>query len=987
MKKLTKAGLAGVVALAMGIGFGSCENPSSKSLSADAALGGLSVSGVVWQNAEFNPDVTAYDFVVENTTESVAVEAQARNGAARVEGAGALTLKEGDNQHIVKVTAEDGAGREYKLTITRLDVNGMGATEAAVECLPNQGAAGDMVVTWKPVYGAESYIVSYGISGSDEVIETSITGNPLPTTYTISGLAEDSTYFVWVLAKKGDVEKSFSVAKSVTAPDAFDTLEELKTYLSSLPQNTSKTAYRVKLSGAVETCSRIEHLGLAGTNHTLGGLWDALAGKYAYADLSAIKGTELINSEGTGVPGSDKLTGIILPGELEFIGSRSFKNYESLTEVIFPDTLKEIGQEAFVESTIKTIRLSPALEIIDRRAFLSSALETVTSAPAEKIPEGVRLTFGEGVFGNCSNLKEVILPDSFSSGTTSSFYSCPSLTKFSIPAMTTKISDTFLASVDIRFEVRGEGNFSTGDGGKMLVQANIGMIVAWPSMEGDVEIPEDVFALAPQFFAGNTTITSVILPSGITYLPEGLFSTCANLQQVDIRGNVTTIGRFAFRDCTSLTTIELPESLQTIGYQAFMQSGLTSITIPRNVRAYAEESGNGSRAFDSCNALIEVVVKTKLLAVNLFRECANLETVTLAADTRVIPVSTFYNCPRLKKINPAEGGNSVNFPSGIVDIGGGAFTGTDLEGEIILPASLSSFNRNTFDNCKNITKIDIPGTSLAAFTLGANDILFSGCTGIEEFVISGPNSSQYTVAGEGRLLIKDNQLIRLAAGATSLTLPQSIISFHSKAFEKCNNVQTIAVEGGSGPWSVADDGHLLIQNNNKLMFAANIEGTLTIPSAVTAWGTAPLMEKDKVREVVFNCSSLHMLNSKLSGCTNLTTVTFGESFGGSIPTSMFQNTGLTSITIPASVTSISASAFNGCTQLTEVILMRTADTTALANISAFTGCTALESVWVPPSLVDNYKTVNLTSNKWGALPNSAIIIKDGTTRNPAISYL
>jgi hypothetical protein len=673
MKKQTKSGLAGVLALAIGITLGSCSNPSSSSLSSDAALGSLNVSGAVWTKGgadwdshEFNPEQTSYDFAAQNTTGSVTIEAQARNGAARVEGTGTLTLKEGDNTHIVRVTAEDGAVREYRLTVTRLDSHGMGAVEAAVECLPNQGDGGEMLVNWKPVYGATSYIVSYGTAGSTETIALPpITGNPPPTTCTIPDLSANSAYFVWVTAVKGEgdtaVDKSFSVAQSVTAPDSFGTLAELKAYLLSLPQNTAKTAYRVKLSGAVETCSRIEHLGLTGTNHTLGGLWDALAGKYAYVDISAIKGTELINSKGTNVPGSDKLTGIVLPGELQYIGESGFKDYPNLTEVHFPDTLKEIGKSAFISTSIKTIHLPPALEKIGQWAFTAGALETVTSAPSEKIPEGVKLAFDGlgGVFSNCHSLKEITLPDSFVSGGSGSFSGCTALTKLSIPAMATEIRDNFLSSIDIRFEVRGEGNFSTGDNGKMLVQANIGMIVAWPSMEGDVEIPEEVWALAPRFFQQNTAITSVVLPSGITYLPEYLFAGCTNLERVVILGNVTSIGTYAFNECVNLASIKLtgpaeqppgedvdmsklPESLQTIGFRAFRNTGLKKITIPRNVRSYTIQN-NDNGAFDGCLALTEVDVKTKLLAQNLFRNCSNLEKVTLAVDTRTIAANAFYN--------------------------------------------------------------------------------------------------------------------------------------------------------------------------------------------------------------------------------------------------------------------------------------------------------------------------------------------------------
>jgi hypothetical protein len=1060
MKKHTKSGLAGVLALAMSFGLGSCSNPSStESFSSDAALVSLNVSdarwtknGADWEPHEFNPEQTAYDFAAQNTTSSVTVEAQARSGAAHVEGAGTLTLKEGDNSHIVRVTAEDGAVKEYRLTVTRLDKNGMGAVEAAVECLPNQGLTGDMVVNWKPVYGATSYIISYGIAGSAETATLEpITGDPPPTTCTIPGVSANSQYFVWVTAVKGTgdtaIEKSFSVAQSVTAPDSFsfDTLEALKTYLSSLPQNTAKTAYRVKLSGAVETCSRIEHLGKVtnNRNYTLGGLIDALAGKFAYIDISAIKGTELINSEATStawgfVPlvDRDKLTGIVLPGELQYIGVAGFMGYSNLTEVLFPDTLKEIGSRAFQGSPIKTIQLPPALEKIGVEAFLGSALETVTASPAEKIPEGVKLAFGGQVFQGCGNLKEVTLPDSFSWSGYECFNGCTALIKLSIPAMATEIRDNFLSSVDIRFEVRGEGNFSTGDNGKMLVQANIGMIVAWPSMAGDVVIPDEVFALAPRFFAENTAITGVTLPAGITYIPDYLFSSCTSLERVVILGNVTSIGRFAFYGCTNLASIKLtrpseqppgedadmsklPESLQTIGYMAFAQSGLKKITIPRNVRAYMIENSM-SLAFERCNSLTEVNVKTKLLAYNLFRDCGALEKVTLAADTRTIAAAAFQNCLALNKINPVEGGADVNFPSGIVEIAGGAFINTALAGEIKLPESLAVLNSSIFDGCTEITKIVIPASITSLIHWNSNNTaFFSGCTGIQAFEVSGGAPTVFSVPTP-HLFVNESGTILKVANVATLTLPNSAPSFHAKAFADSPNIQAIALEG-EGPLSLADNGHLLIQNGAtpKILYALDIDGTLTIPATYTAIGnfnTGVLSNKEKVTSVVFEGNGFPM-TAHLMGCTSLTSVTFNgtfTTFAGhfrdctalttvtfptgitTIAANAFSGcTALTTFTIPNSVTTIAANAFSGCTQLTEVILMRTqggANITKLANISAFTNCTALESIWVHPDLVDDYQA-QVSGSQWNSASSPTgtsyllkDLVKDGATRSPAITY-
>ena len=84
-----------------------------------------------------------------------------------------------------------------------------------------------------------------------------------------------------------------------------------------------------------------------------------------------------------------------------------------------------------------------------------------------------------------------------------------------------------------------------------------------------------------------------------------------------------------------------------------------------------------------------------------------------------------------------------------------------------------------------------------------------------------------------------------------------------------------------------------------------------------------------------------------SGCTGLTSVTIPSSVT-TIKGRTFKNcTSLTSITIPNSVTSIGLSAFEGCTGLTAITIPNSV--TTIEN-STFDGCTGLTSVTIPDSV-------------------------------------
>ncbi|MDY6373689.1 MAG: leucine-rich repeat domain-containing protein, partial [Bacteroidales bacterium] len=88
----------------------------------------------------------------------------------------------------------------------------------------------------------------------------------------------------------------------------------------------------------------------------------------------------------------------------------------------------------------------------------------------------------------------------------------------------------------------------------------------------------------------------------------------------------------------------------------------------------------------------------------------------------------------------------------------------------------------------------------------------------------------------------------------------------------------------------------------------------------------------------------------------------------SIGGSAFRNTGLTSIEIPNSVTSIGRNAFSGCTDLTSIKIPNSV--TSIGG-SAFSGCTGLTSIEIPDGVTTIWsdafsRCTNLTLVAWNA---------------------
>ena len=115
-------------------------------------------------------------------------------------------------------------------------------------------------------------------------------------------------------------------------------------------------------------------------------------------------------------------------------------------------------------------------------------------------------------------------------------------------------------------------------------------------------------------------------------------------------------------------------------------------------------------------------------------------------------------------------------------------------------------------------------------------------------------------------------------------------------------------------------------------------------------------------------------------CTGLTSVTIPNSVT-SINSAAFQNcTGLTSVTIGNSVTTIGSAVFYGCTGLTSITIP---DSVTTMGTNAFRNCSGLTSITIPNSVTSISAAIfhDCTSLISVAIPNSVTTIGNSALRN------
>ena len=215
----------------------------------------------------------------------------------------------------------------------------------------------------------------------------------------------------------------------------------------------------------------------------------------------------------------DSITELKISNGITIIGNETFYGLIGLTEVIIPNSVKEI--------------------------------------------RGYNFSFGGGIpdvggaFSNCVNLRKVVLPESLTD--LSGFDGCTRLTSIDIPSSLITIGSgafygcTGLTSIDIPSSVTeiGRSAFSGCTGLTSVV------------------IPSSVTEIGESAFSGCIGLTSIGIPSSVTEIGESAFSGCIGLTSIGIPNSVTEIGYHAFYGCTGLTSVEIPSSVTEIGDDAF----------------------------------------------------------------------------------------------------------------------------------------------------------------------------------------------------------------------------------------------------------------------------------------------------------------------------------------------------------------------------------------------------------------------------------
>jgi len=573
---------------------------------------------------------------------------------------------------------------------------------------------------------------------------------------------------------------------------------------------------------------------------------------------------------------------VVIPPTINDYPVTTIANYASwssgLTNVSIPASVTNIGPSAFNYCpTLMSFTVNGGNQYYASvgGVLFDKPMATLIQCPMAQtgsytIPTAVTHIDDEA-FLNCSHLTSVTLSTNTMNIGGFAFSGCSSLTGMVIPDSVTNVGNSAFGSCT------SLKNVTIGNNVRLLNGTYGGGVFTGCSSLASVTFGTNVANIGISTFDSCSALTSVVLPNSVTNIDDRAFMYCSSLASVTLSTNVVSIGQDAFAG-SILTSVSLPGSLVSIGDSAFSGLNLTSVSLPGSV------TNIGDGAFDECSDLNSITVDGSNPAY------ASVDGVLFNKA-----LTTLVQCPA------GLAGDYV-IPNSVTLIGNYAFGGCSSLTSLTIPNSVIRIGNGAIGNCYSLISLTIPNrvTSLG-------DYSFANCYQLR-----------------------------------SITIPNSVTSIGFEAFYDCSDLTKVTI--GNGVTSISDEAFAYCTSLHQVLFLGNSPGVNNglgsadntifrgetgtayyLPGA-TGWGatfggwnTAPYSTPATDFTYLNNSGTITITDYVGSDSYVLIPPTIAGNPVTTINDHVFYNqAGLTSVTIPASVTRIGDGAFAGCPNLTSI---------------------------------------------------------------------
>ena len=369
--------------------------------------------------------------------------------------------------------------------------------------------------------------------------------------------------------------------KSITLPDSLVTIGVGAFYCcESLESIELPDGLSVVKANAFMDCNKITELTIPGSviKFSATAFPESLTTLHFNAENCSF--TDLSYSESLGTYTSPfintKITNVTISNSIKRIPSYMFCGVKTLESITLPDSVTEVGKESFRDSSIKNIRLSENLIVIEERAFYNTSVKI----EGNKLPDGTRM-IGKEAFACCKGLEEIYIPDSVVDIAEGAFEECENLTKVRMSPNVRLIADNAFKNCIALYEFIWDSDIK---------------LIADQAFYNCRALTDFDFTGVELLYPNSFTYTGVTLVTLGEDKAEGAtnliaiemqsFKDCENLEAVAIGGNIATIKSEAFASCSSLSTVVISDSVINIAPDAFKDCDAITIYCTENSYAY-----------------------------------------------------------------------------------------------------------------------------------------------------------------------------------------------------------------------------------------------------------------------------------------------------------------------------------------------------------------------------------------------------------------